>query len=320
MEPEYFMADKYLVIGTGALGSVFGGLLQKSGKSVTFIGKGEHFDTVIKNGITINGIWGESKIHDINAYYPEDRSKLKDEVDVILLCVKSNITQNALSPFAHLLKPGGVCVSIQNGLGNVEKISQIVGKQRTIGGRVIFGVEINTPGTATVTVYADKVLLGMPFQENANIVQSVVSDLNQVGIPTDLTQNIMGYIWGKTLYNCALNPLGAILGVTYGELADNQHTAGIMNNIIKEIYAVANTKSIEMNLASHDLYIEFFYKKLVPPTRKHHSSMYQDIKAGRKTEIDALNGKIAHYGKDLGINVYYNQIITEILKFKECGI
>lgn len=309
---------KYLVIGTGALGSVFGGLLQNTGKDVTFIGIGQHFNEIKKSGIIINGIWGEKNIPKIKAFLPGESDKLNHSFDVILLCVKSQDTKAALEPFISLLKPQGVCVSVQNGLGNTDTIGQIAGKKRCAGARVIFGVEINKPGAATVTVYADKVLLGTPYLKEKNkVLENINSDLNEAGIPCGITDNITGYIWAKALYNCALNPLGAILGVTYGELAEDENAVEIMNEVIEEIYVVSKEMKIKMIIPEYEEYISYFYSKLIPPTRGHHSSMYQDIKSGRKTEINALNGKILKYSKEHGLIAYANKTLYHMIRFKE---
>jgi 2-dehydropantoate 2-reductase len=313
------MEKKYLVIGTGAIGTVFGGLLQNSGKNVSYLGKGEHFDKIIKDGIKINGIWGDYLINPINAYQNPD--EINEKFDIILLAVKSSDTKDAAIISKELIKTDGICVSLQNGLGNVEKIKDILGESRCVGARVIFGVDIKTPGIATVTVYADKVLIGRPFiiTENHNII-SLEQDLNTAGIPTEITNNIIGYIWAKALYNCALNPLGAILKCSYGELGENKNTRNIMENIIKEIYLIAKEKNIKMLIDKPDDYIDYFYNKLLPPTKEHHSSMYQDLKAGRATEIDALNNAVNEYADLLGIQTPYNKAVTGMVKFLEAKL
>jgi 2-dehydropantoate 2-reductase len=312
------MENKYLVVGTGALGSVFGGLLRNQGLSVTFIGKGEHFEKVRKDGIVIDGIWGEFHITSPDAYYDSDTCRIKDQFDVALICVKSQDTGEATEIAKSLLKPDGICISIQNGLGNVEKIAEVVGGKRTVGGRVIFGVEINKPGVATVSVYADKVLLGEPFEPvNRVIMEKTKLDLNNSGIPTDITDNILGSLWAKSLYNCALNPLSAILNVSYGELAEDENTQKLMKEIIREIYEVAKAKKINMLKADAEAYIEHFFNSLIPPTREHHSSMYQDLRAGRKTEIEAMNKIIVRYAEEFNISVPVNRFVSQLINFKE---
>ena len=162
--------------------------------------------------------------------------------------------------------------------------------------RVIFGAKINRPGLATVTVYADKVLLGLEPAENRNLqLHQVVDHLNRAGIPATLVDNIITHIWEKALYNCALNPLGAILSVTYGELADSPHTRELMSVIIEEIYQVAAVRRIPLQYPTTLEYFQHFLERLVPPTAAHHPSMLQDLQQGRRTEIEALNGAICRY-------------------------
>ena len=146
---------RYLVMGAGALGSVFGGLLQHRGQSVAFIGRGAHFDQITTRGLTIEGIWGEFQVGPV-----APQSVAADGYDVILLCVKSFHTQEACRRVKGLLAPQGLIVSVQNGLGNLEIIAREFGPERTIGARVIFGAQIIRPGLARVTVYAEPVLVG----------------------------------------------------------------------------------------------------------------------------------------------------------------
>ena len=118
---------KYLIFGTGALGSVFGGFLQLNGYDVSYVGLGSHFETLMKEGLKISGIWGEYFIPsgEIRGYF--DYTKIREKFDVILLCVKSTHTEIAVDQAKTLLNETGILISIQNGLGNVEIISGRVG-------------------------------------------------------------------------------------------------------------------------------------------------------------------------------------------------
>lgn len=307
---------KYLIYGMGALGSIFGGLLQNSGKNITYLGLGPHFDYVIKNGLRITGIWGDFYIPKITGYYkPEE---LKEKFDVVMVCVKSTETESVAPFAASLLKDDGILISIQNGLNNVETLAKYAGNNRTVGGRIIFGAEIPQIGTSKVTVYADKVLFGAPFEEvNNKILKQVVDDLNSSKIPTEIVPNIMAFIWGKVLYNSALNPLGAILDVPYGKLGETEPSKAIMKRIIEEIFQILDKKGIKVPYASAEAYYNFLLEKQLPPTAEHRSSMFQDIKAKRKTEIMALNGAIWQYGQELGISTPFNEMITKLIQFKE---
>jgi 2-dehydropantoate 2-reductase len=187
MEMVEYPRPRYLIFGTGALGSVFGALLFMSDCQVTFVGRGEHFEAIRKNGLKITGIWGEHCIPAAHIDGFVDASKIQEKFSVILLCVKSMHTDHAASQAETLLEDDGIMISIQNGLNNWETIAKHVGGRRTVGGRVIFGAEIPEPGVAKVTVIADKVLLGEPFAAvNRSLLEAVDSDLNGAGIPTGL--------------------------------------------------------------------------------------------------------------------------------------
>jgi 2-dehydropantoate 2-reductase len=302
---------RYLIMGTGALGTIFGGLLRQAGQSVDFIGRGEHFDVLCRQGLAIDGIWGTRHSGPVTVS-PEDPGR---PYDVILLCVKSFDTEAACRQVKGLVAPGGLVISIQNGLGNLEIISRECGPAAAVGARVIFGAKISRPGLATVTVYADKVLLGMqPAQPQ---LHQVAAHLNQAGIPTAVVDNINTHIWEKALYNCALNPLGAILRVTYGELAASGHTRDLMAAIIAEMYEVAACMRIPLHHATAAAYFQHFLERLVPPTAAHHPSMLQDLQQGRRTEIEALNGAICRYAVQLHLAAPTNDTVCRLIRFLE---
>jgi 2-dehydropantoate 2-reductase len=307
---------RYLVAGTGALGSVFGGLLEHSGRPVTFLGRGRHFERARDQGLEIDGIWGDFHVGPITA--ASLQSPPGEPYDVILLCVKSFATQEACRQLRSWLASCGLIVSVQNGLGNLEIIAQEFGKSRTIGARVIFGAQVARPGLVTVTVYAAPVLLGaldpeLPGEKLAR----VAADLNRAGIPTEVVADIVPPLWDKVLYNCALNPLGAILGAPYGALGDDPQTCELMRLIIEEIYRVARAKGVKLHRPEAADYFRHFLENLVPPTAAHWPSMWQDLQAGRRTEIEALNGAICRYGREMGVPTPYNETVSRLIRFIE---
>jgi 2-dehydropantoate 2-reductase len=171
-----------------------------------------------------------------------------------------------------------------------------------------------------VSVYADKVLLGSPFAGvNSYLLRRLESDLNASGIPTAVvtSSEIWAALWGKVLYNSALNPLSALLEVSYGELGAEEETRHIMRTILGEIFQVLEQRGVKLTYKDHGEYYRYFMEKQLPPTRGHRSSMLQDILQGKKTEIDSLNGAISQYARGLGIATPYNDLITNLIKFKE---
>jgi 2-dehydropantoate 2-reductase len=304
---------RYLVMGAGALGSVFGGLLQCRGHAVTFLGRGPHYNHITTLGLTIDGIWGE-----FHAGPVASQPGASDRFDVILLCVKSFGTREACRRVQGMLAPEGLILSVQNGLGNLEIIATAFGPERTVGARVIFGAQVIRPGLIRVTVYAEPVLMGamVGVQPHQTLAQTI-TDLNQAGIPTQLVDDIIPHLWGKVLYNCALNPLGAILAVPYGTLGDNPETRHLMRQIIEEIFQVACAQGIRLSYIDAASYFKVFMERLVPATAGHWPSMWQDLEAGRRTEIEAMNGAICRYGAASGVSTPYNDAVSRLIRFLE---
>ncbi|MDD2837278.1 MAG: ketopantoate reductase family protein [Methanothrix sp.] len=317
------ISPDYLIYGAGAIGSVLGGFLQKLGRSVTYIGRGKHFLALSEKGLRITGIWGEHFIPARETQIPLQTpatSAAKKQFSTILLCVKAKDTYAAATEAKTLLAEDGIMVSMQNGLNNWETIARLVGEDRTVGARVIFGAEILKPGHANVTVNADDVLLGEPFLPvNRSLLVALEDDLNRSGIPCKIVSKdeIWAAIWGKVLYNCSLNPLGALLEVAYGDLGENAETRGIIKVIIEEIFLVLRAKGVKVPYQDADEYYHYLLEKQLPPTVGHRASMLQDILSGRQTEIEALNGAISSYGRDYGISTPYNDLLTALIKFKE---
>ena len=116
------------------------------------------------------------------------------------------------------------------------------------------------------------------------------------------------------LYNCTLNPLGAILDRTYGQLTENPYTLEIMNNIIDEIFEVIKASPYETLWQSSQEYKDIFYSKLVPDTYNHYSSTHQDIQKKIPTEIDSLNGKVIQLGEKYNTDIGNNKLIYNLIK------
>src|SRR5512140_2323818 len=152
------MTERILVAGAGALGSVFGGLLAAAGHDVTLLGRAPHLDAVAVGGLAIDGLFGARRVTSLAV--ATSVGALRPPFDAVLLTVKSYDTAAMLAAVAPLLADGGCLVSLQNGLGNLERSREAVGAARVVGARVIFGAELYAPGRVRVTVCAEPVALG----------------------------------------------------------------------------------------------------------------------------------------------------------------
>jgi 2-dehydropantoate 2-reductase len=243
---------------------------------------------------------------------------LNEKIDLILLTVKSFDTEIAAKMISPLAVDDAIVVSAQNGYGNYEAVAGIVGKEHTLLARVIFGARIVKAGCSEVTVIADDVRIGQP--EGAipeELIIKIASEINKAGIPTSYALDVNEILWDKILYNCALNPLGALLECNYGRLAEDNETRQVMNELIQEIFQVARAQAIKLHWESAESYIDYFYNKLVPPTKEHYPSMYHDLRAGKRLEIDALNGAVVGLASEKGVPVPVNKTIVSLIRAKE---
>ncbi len=307
---------RVLVAGAGALGSVFGGFLRLAGHEVVLLGRAAHMDAVRRDGLRIDGIWGAHHVTGLVSV--TDLDAIQGRFDAILITVKSFDTETAAQAVAARVEPDGVFISLQNGLGNAEAIHRGTGSRRVLGCRVIFGARLEAPACVRVTVYADPVLVGVPLAaddaELTDLAQHWAQRFAAAGIPAQYCVDVIAALWGKVFYNAALNPLGALLGVHYGALAENVETRAVMDQVIDEAFAVAVAEGVSLPWPLATAYREIFYERLVPSTYDHRSSMLQDIERGRPTEIEAINGEVWRRGARHGMLTPANELLTRLLR------
>jgi 2-dehydropantoate 2-reductase len=306
---------KILIFGAGAMGSVFGGFLSNKNE-VTLIGRESHISTIEKKGLFVSGIWGDHQFSKLKGYNSVKKIPMGSTFDLIMIMTKSYDTLEAVREVQSFVEKGSAVISMQNGIGNEDVISSEVGIENTMGGMAIFGARLIEPGHVEVTVYASEVLVGDLIDVSASRAVKIARIFSKSGIPTRPSDNIIRDKWMKAFYNIALNPLSAILRVPYGELGKSEETQKIIKDLLREGFEVANALHILLKLEWKE-YFSHLIEKQLPPTAEHISSMLQDIKRGKMTEIDYLNGAIVKLGEDLGIKTPVNETITRIIKALE---
>jgi len=304
-----------LVAGAGALGSVVGGLLAAHGWPVTLLGRAHHLAAIGADGLHLDGLYGRHHVRTLAC--ATDAASLGGPFAAVLLTVKAWDTREVAAAVAPLLAADGVLVSMQNGLGNLEQAGEAVGPRRVLGGRVIFGAEIVAPGRVRVTVHAAPTLIGSPDADDAPrqaAAERWAGALTAAGVPAEPTTRILPELWAKLLYNAALNPLGALLGVAYGWLPGDPDARAIMDDVVDEAFAVACAEGVQLPWRDAAAYRAVFYDRLVPSTAEHRSSMLQDLERGRPTEIDAINGWVAARGAALGVPTPANLMLARTIR------
>jgi 2-dehydropantoate 2-reductase len=295
--------------------------MAQAGHQVTLLGlDSDHIAAVREKGLRIIGIWGEHHVTSLRAQTTLDGLR-KGDFDLIIVSVKSYDTTTAVRSIEHLVDENTLLCSYQNGLGNAEKIAEIVGWERTFGARVIYGARLTKPGCVEITVIANPTALGAYAPgPAAGRVREITAAMDAAGIPTVYTDEIATVLWGKVAYNCALNPLSGLLDVPYGMLAETEHTIEIMQGVVAEFYAVAQSMRVRLDPATAPEYMDLLLNKLIPPTAAHYASMREDFRLKRRTEIDALNGAICRYGKERGVGCPANTFLTRLVRAREYAL
>lgn len=312
-----------MIYGAGAVGLGLAGCLLKAGVEVDLVGKDDTVASLHKHGLHRTGIFGDFQADPaVFQSHTTLRSLSQRRYDYILVCTKSFDSHGAardLADHKSLLDHETKIVLCQNGWGNAEIFTTFFEKERVYNARIITGFQRPNKHTVVITVHADAIRVGSLFGAGSSCMERLCEYITKGGIPCEVTTEIGKFLWAKMLYNCALNPLGALLDVPYGVLAEHEYTRCIMGHIVKEVFDVMTAAGYQTHFQTAEAFLDVFYSKLVPDTAQHRSSTLQDIKVGKRTEIDALNGAVIELSEKLGINVPYNSVAYNLVKFLEAG-
>ncbi|MFC1693874.1 ketopantoate reductase family protein [Candidatus Latescibacterota bacterium] len=310
---------RILVFGAGAVGQAVGCMLSAHGHDVDLIMRPRFIEKITAGGLAVTGIFGDYSTDAARVGFFASIEDIKENsYNYILITTKSYDTKIAVTEILKLRDQSFFPVSMQNGCGNLEMLVEHFGEERSLGARIITGFEIERPGLVRITVTADAIHIGGfregEIPESARIIAQAVNDS---GMPCVTTSYIKHDLFAKLLYNSALNPLGAILGVHYGALGDDAGTRAIMNDVIAEVFAVIEAMGAKTHWGIAEDYQAFFYDTQIPATYNHRPSMLQDIENGKKTEVDALTGYVSSQGRRLGVNTPVCDTLTAIIRYKE---
>ncbi|MEF8880163.1 MAG: ketopantoate reductase family protein, partial [Candidatus Thermoplasmatota archaeon] len=282
-----------VVFGAGAIGSLFGAFLSKE-NNVILVGRPDHVEAVNQNGLKVKG--KTSFNVEIEAVTSIDQIDFTP--DVVLLTVKSYDTEEASSEITKLLKNNdAVVLSLQNGLDNIEKIQKYVENDRILAGVTTYGSFFSSPGVVEHTGTGDT-LLGELNNESSKRLKKIVKTFNKSGIKTFSSENIQRDIWKKAIVNACINPITGFFECRNGYLLENL----VLKNIVKKI-CEENLKIVKrqgFDFSKEEIMDATF--TVIKKTSDNHSSLYQSLQHGKKTEINSINGVLMCYGKKYGID------------------
>ncbi len=301
---------KISIIGSGAMGSLFGGKLSKSGEDVILYDVNEaHINRVNQKGLSIHSTaTGETLV-----VYPR-ATKDPEETrgsDIFIIFVKSTITELVVKQFSSFADNSSIVITLQNGLGNEEIIRNIMGKEMVAAGVTSQGATFLGPGEINHAGNGPTHLC-MSDKHNEKL-KPFVETLNKAGFEADIEDNIENLVWSKLIINVGINALTAITNLENGRLLEFQDLKSIMDDLVAEGVAVAAKKGVTLTFPD-PLQTVF---DVAGKTAKNRSSMLQDFDRGNRTEIDFINGAIVREGSILGINTPVNKTIAGLVRTME---
>ena len=310
------------MIGAGAVGLGVASCLLAGGVGVRlFVRDRQSRDALASKGIHRSGLFGEVQFGPDRICVETDLLGLEEgDEELWLVCVKSAANlELARKVGAHWRKRAGApgVVLFQNGWGNAETYAAVIPPRHIFNARVITGFERLSISQVEITVHADSIHIGSLFGAPLDSILPLCRAIHSGGIPCEPSLEIEKDLWAKLLYNVLLNPLGALVGVPYGFLAKHPETRAIMRGLAEEVFSLLDASGHCTHWQSAEEYLSTFYGKLLPPTEKHESSMLQDLRSGRLTEIDALCGAVCQLAEAHQLSVPLNEALTVLIHAAE---
>ena len=307
-----------LVIGAGSVGIGLAASMLSQNADVSIYARDETAKAIKENGIKRIGLFEHYsfKPQDVNVYETYDEIP-KDTFEYVFITSKTTANDDIsrrLAASRDILKENFKIIIFQNGFGNDKAYLRFFDKTEVFCARVITGFSRPERHISEVTVYTEPIQIGSLQKQDPKDLQIIADMITESGIRCKITDEVDKYLWAKMLYNCALNPLGAILNVNYGKLTESNYSMEIMDQIIDEIFKVIDASEYETFWATPDEYRDVFYSKLVPDTYNHYSSTHQDIQRKIPTEIDSLNGRVMELAKVYDIDVSANRFVYNLIK------
>ena len=301
------MTIRVAVVGAGAVGCYYGGMLARAGVPVTLIGRPAHVEAMKRDGLRLSTAAFDEHVR-VDA---GTHSVAVAGADLVLVCVKSTDTEATGAELAPHLAPGARVLSLQNGVDNAPRLQAIL--RRPVAPAVVYvASEMGGPGHVRHLGRGELVIPADIGAAPGPAAGDVVALFARAGVPVELSDNVVGALWGKLLLNCGYNAISAITDVPYGRMVTLPGIAQTVHDAVVECLAVA--KALEVTIPG-DVFAAVARIATSMPGQV--SSTCQDLRRGKPTEIDHLNGYVVREGERLGIPVPLNRALHALVKALE---
>ena len=293
-----------LMVGAGSVGGFFGAHLAKANPNVSFLLRPKTLAAVKQNGLTIRSAQGSFTVHPPASADPRELAK----PDLIILSVKAYDLDEVLTQIEPVMTDRTVIVTLQNGVDTEDRIVARFQRDCVVGGIAFIYSKIVEPGV--IDHYKrGAVSIGEMMGHHSARLLAIADLFKQAGIPCQLTDDVRRSKWEKMCWNCVFNPLTVLIDDKVAKALDHPEMLRVIHQIVGEVVAVAATVKVPLADDMADKVVRWTQE-----IRDIHTSMYDDWKAGRQTEIDFLNGYVAKLGRQFGIPTPLNDMLTAVIK------
>jgi 2-dehydropantoate 2-reductase len=303
------------VMGAGAVGCYFGGMLARAGAPVTLIGRQAHVDAIARDGLFLDSLNFQGRVAASASTQPE----AVRGAELVLFCVKSLDTEEAAHALGPHLESGAAVLSLQNGVDNVGRIHAAAGIE-ALPAVVYVAASMPAPGRVRHVGRGDLILgelrdspAGRPSRKEE--IARVAQVFGRAGVPCRVAEDIEGELWTKMIMNCAWNAASALARSPYGRLGRSPFGRDLILSVTREAAAVAQAAGVR--LPETDLTAAAM--QLGETMANATSSTAQDLARGKRTEIDSLNGYLARRGAELGVPAPVNTTLHALVKLLEAA-
>lgn len=305
---------KILILGTGAMGCLFGGKLRQTGVDVTLFNHrmNDHVRAIKENGLLI-----QEKDHTpskIMIPVITDSTELADNYDLVICLVKSFATEAVLKQIAPILSPNTLLLTLQNGIGNAEVVEKFVPKSQIVVGGTVAGAGIIEPGRIARRGWGKTSIGSALGGSHERMLQDISALFTASGLQTEVVPDVMSVIWSKLLVNIAYNGLTAVTRLTNGDAIRTDYGKELARKLVEEAVRVAEAQGIRL---LYDQPVDEVIRLGDEEIGANKSSMLTDVLLQRKTEIESINGAIVKLGKQMSVATPYNNMLTLLIQVME---
>ncbi|MCC8395921.1 2-dehydropantoate 2-reductase [Paraburkholderia sp. MMS20-SJTR3] len=299
---------KIAFLGAGALGCAIGSALTEGGHETWLVDRFEaHVDAMRRDGLKVDDTNGSRQVKVRATTNPADVGV----VDLVIVLVKSFHTEAAMRGALALVGPKTVVMSLQNGLGHEDVLSDVVGRERVLAGKTYVGGVLKAPGNIQSGVSGKLTIIGELDGQVTERVRAIAEAFNSAGLLTSVSDNILGTMWDKLLINVATGAITGITGLTYGQLYEEPVLKATSLAAIEEAMAAATAAGVTLSIKKAEDAWTMAAEGLSPAFK---TSMLQSLEKGSVTEIDFINGAVVRWGERLGVPTPVNATLVACIK------